>query len=64
MYEKKNVWVNGQGINNMHYADGLHLLANNLKDLGHLIENINIQTNNYGLTLNLKKTKLMVVSEK
>ena len=44
-------------------ADDTLLVTDNLQDLQYLLENVNKHSNNYGLKLNSKKTKFMIVTK-
>lgn len=54
--------VNGEYINNIRYADDTVLLATSLNDLQALLDRVRTVSVTYGLNLNIKKTKFMVVS--
>ena len=51
--------VGGRNINNLRYADDTTLLAVNEGDLRRLITKVKEQSRKAGLSLNIKKTKLM-----
>lgn len=55
--------INGEVLNNIRYADDTVILAQSMEDLQHLIERMNHQCNNYGLKINLKKTKALIVNK-
>ena len=61
--ELVGIVINGEIINNMRYADDTVLLTTNLEDTQHLLEKLNDRCNEYGLKINFKKTKLMVVTK-
>lgn len=61
--ESVGIVINGEVINNMRYADDTVLLTSNQRDTQHLLEKLNDRCNEYGLKINLKKTKLMVVTK-
>lgn len=61
--ELVGIVINGEVINNMRYADDTVLLTSNLEDTQHLLEKLNDRCNEYGLKINFKKTKLMVVTK-
>ena len=50
-------------MNNIRYADITVLLAGTLGDLQQLFKRLNCHCNNYGLKINLKKTKIMVMNK-
>ena len=55
--------INGETINNLRYADDTVLLAENEDDLQNLVSTIEIQSEKFGLLMNVKKTKAMVISK-
>ena len=59
----KGININGERVNNIRYADDTVLIAENIADLQMLLEAINAACNSYGLKINVKKTKFMVVSK-
>lgn len=61
--ESAGVIINGEIINNLRYADDTVIISDNLNDLQHLIERVNISCQKYGLDMNLKKTKVMATSK-
>ena len=60
----KGVNVGGTHYNNLRYADDTALLAGNEKELSELISKINEVGKQFGMKINIKKTKTMVVSKK
>ena len=60
----KGVNVGGTNYNNLRYADDTALLAWNEKELSELISKINEVGKQFGMKINIKKTKTMVVSKK
>lgn len=56
--------INGQIINNLRYADDSVLLAESSEDLQILLNAVYASSIQYGLDMNTKKTKYMVVSKK
>ncbi|KMQ95932.1 endonuclease-reverse transcriptase [Lasius niger] len=54
--------INEEYLNNIRYADETVLLATNLKDLQLLVNRVRAASETYGLELNTKKTKFMVIS--
>ncbi|GFS00920.1 endonuclease-reverse transcriptase [Elysia marginata] len=56
--------VNGGNINNLRYADDTVLLAESENDLQNLVTIIEEKSEQYGLMMNTKKTKAMVISKK
>lgn len=61
--ETVGVKVNGIAINNIRYADDTVLVATNLVDLQRLINKVTIASEEWGLSLNTKKTKYMVMTK-
>lgn len=57
------VVVNGKIINNLRYADDTIIMTTNREDLQMLMNRINNHSNEHGITINLKKTKYMVISK-
>ena len=60
----ENFKVNGLPINNIRYADDTVLLANSTQDLQQLVSSLQNESKKRGLTINKKKTKIMVLSKK
>lgn len=60
--EEKGITINGKIISNLRYADDTVLLTNSRSDLQQNLDKINEQCEKYGLRINTKKTKLMIVS--
>ena len=60
----KGVNVGGKNYNNLRYADDTALLAGNEKELTELTSKINEVGKQFGMKINIKKTKVMVVSRK
>ena len=60
----KDVNVGGTNHNNLRYADDTALLAGNENELSELISKIKEVGKQFGMKINIKKTKAMVVSKK
>ena len=60
----KGVNVGGTNYDNLRYADDTALLAGNEKELSELINKRNEVGKQFGMKINIKKTKAMVVSKK
>ena len=60
----KGVNIGGANINNLRYADDTALLAECDTDLQTLVTAVNNKGKPYGMEMNIKKTKGMVVSRK
>jgi len=61
--EESGIQVNGIPLNNLRYADDTVLLAENISDLQNMLNNVITSSREYGLTLNVKKTKYMIGTE-
>jgi hypothetical protein len=55
--------INGNIINNLRYADDTVLLAENPEELQHLVKEVSMKSREYGLEMNIKKTKTMVINK-
>lgn len=55
--------INGIPINNLRYADDTVLIAETAEDLQILVDRIVEYSEQYGLSLNIKKTKVMLISK-
>lgn len=55
--------IGGTVINNIRFADDTAIMAENIEDLQILLERINNESKKMGLTINIDKTKYMVVSK-
>ena len=52
---------NGVSVNNIRYADDTLLIPNTLKGLQQLLNRTTVVSEEYGLKLNVAKTKYMVI---
>jgi hypothetical protein len=59
---EKGIKVNGHFINDIRYADDTTLIADNITDLQKLLDVVNTRSMEYGLQMNINKTKFMVVT--
>lgn len=59
----EGIMVNGHPINNLRYADDTILLASSFNDLQRLLQRVDSVSASYGLNINLKKTKVMMVGK-
>lgn len=59
----EGIIVNGEVINNLRYADDTVLLASNEEDLQCLLDRVTAKCAVAGLDLNIKKTKVLVISK-
>ena len=57
------VSVNGQRLNNIRYADDTVVFADNIEGLQELMTRVKDTSEKYGLTLNIDKTKFMIIRE-
>ena len=55
--------VGGHMINNLRYADDIVLIANSQENLQILLNIVITESDNVGLTLNVKKTESMVITK-
>ena len=60
---REGIMVNGERLNNFRYADDTIVFADSLQNLQALVTNIAEVSQRYGLDLNVKKTKYMVISK-
>ena len=51
--------IAGRNINNLRYADGTTLMAESKEELKSLLMNVKEESENFGLKLNIQKTKIM-----
>ena len=56
--------MNGELINNIRYADDTVILASDVNELQHLMERIQVVSEQYGLKLNVSKTKGMYIGRR
>lgn len=59
----KGILINGHRLNNIKYADDTVVFADSHEDLQALMDKITHHSSQYGLEVNVKKTKLMIVSK-
>ena len=62
--DMKGINVGGKHYNNLRYADDTALLAGNEKEHSQLTSKINEVGKQFGMKINIKKTKAMVVNNK
>jgi hypothetical protein len=60
---REGVKIGGEIINNIRYADDTAIMAESLEDLQTLLNAVNNECTEKGLTINAKKTKWMVVGK-
>ena len=56
--------LNGKSITNIRYADDTILLADNEQLAQNFLKSLHVESEKRGLTINMKKTKIMVFSKK
>jgi len=56
--------LSGRIINTIRYADDKAVVANSQKGLQQLMDNLNKVTRDFGMKINMKKTKVMCIREK
>ncbi|RUS75173.1 hypothetical protein EGW08_017081 [Elysia chlorotica] len=56
--------ISGQNINNIRYVDDTALVAETPEQLQALLDKVNEESENCGLAMNAKKTKVMVINRK
>uniref|UniRef100_A0A8D8M2B6 Craniofacial development protein 2 n=1 Tax=Cacopsylla melanoneura TaxID=428564 RepID=A0A8D8M2B6_9HEMI len=59
----KGIKIDNDTVNNIRYADDTVMLAESKDDLQQLVNNLNMKCREYGLKMNLKKTKIMLISK-
>ena len=58
------VKIGGINLNNIRYADDTVLLTENEQDLQNLVTSVEKESKKYGLKMNVKKTKTMIITKK
>jgi len=58
------ITVGGQVVNMIRYAVDKAVVSNSQKSLQHLMDNLNSVKKDYGMRINVKKTKVMCISRK
>ena len=59
--EVESIRFNGVNITNFRYADDAVLAAYSKKKLQMMLDKLNVTCSKYGMAINVKKTKVMVV---
>jgi hypothetical protein len=59
--KEKGVCFNGNNISNVRYADDAVLIADTKKKLQRMLDRLNEKCTEYGMAMNVKKTKVMVM---
>ncbi|KAL1447598.1 hypothetical protein WDU94_009869 [Cyamophila willieti] len=57
------IWLNGERINNIRYADDTVIFTDNINTLQTLMDKVYIHSKEYGLDINIQKTKFMTISK-
>jgi len=60
---EEGIKINGENINNLRYADDTVLIADSAEGLQELIDRVAEACDIYGMRLNCKKTKILIVSK-
>ena len=60
---KVGIKTAGRNINNLRYADVITLRAESQEELTSLLMRVKEETENYGLKLNIQKTKIMATGQ-
>ena len=61
---KRRLSINGENINNVRFADDTVLIAESEEELQEMVNELNQNRNDYGMSLNAKKAKVMVIDKK
>ena len=64
LQDEDGIKINGESITTIRYADDTAILAEKEEDLQRMMDKIYQHCKNYGMNLNLKKTKTMVINKK
>lgn len=59
----EGIIINGENINNFRYADDTVIVANSPEELQTLLTKINATCEEYGISINISKTKYMTISK-
>jgi len=63
LHEHIGIKVNGKLDNNLRYADDTVILAGTMTHQQRTMDRLNIACNKYGLEINVKKTKFMLITK-
>ena len=61
--DEKGININGRNITNIRYADDTILLTESEQQLQHTIDELDATYEQYGMAMNVKKTKTMIVGK-
>ena len=64
LQDEDGIKINDESITIIRYADDTAILAGKQEDLQRMMDKIHQHCKNYGMNLNLKKTKTMVINKK
>ena len=59
----EGIHINRQNITNISYADGIIILAESEQQLKHMIDKLDATCEQYGMAMNAKQTKTMIVEK-
>ena len=62
--ELKGININGININNLRYAEDTALIARYQNNLQEIVNKVKEESSKAGLNMNVKKTKIMIISRK
>jgi len=62
-HEHIGIKVNGKFVNNLRYSDDTVILAGTMVHLQKSMDRLYIAGNKYGLEMNIKKTKFMLITK-
>ena len=63
MEDESGIKFNGNYISNLRYADDAALVSESTKKLQKMLDKLNSTCLDYGMAINVKKTKVMVISK-
>ena len=63
LQERRGIRINGERLTNIRYTDDTVLLAENEQELQEMLEAVNQACKRYGMALNSKKTKAMIMGK-
>ena len=58
-WENKGIWIDGEYLSNLRFADDIALFAENLHDLQKMLDELNEESKKVGLYMNFSKTNVM-----
>ena len=63
LQERRGIQINEESLTNIRYTDDTVLLAENEQELHEILEAVNQACKRYGMALNSKKTKAMIMGK-